>query len=389
MSIFAIIKDLRFQDILDIILLTVVAYYLYLWFRGTKALKALVGLLALGIVFTAARTWGLFLTTWVFQILWQVLVIILIILFQSEIRQVLERVNPLQAFGLRKRPVTSKWIEAFSKAVFELAHGKIGSLIIIERLDRVDEWITGGQQIEGDASPELLMSIFQKDSPLHDGAMVIRNGQINQVACYLPLSSAEGLPPEWGTRHRAALGLTERCDASVVVVSEERGEASYAHQKKVTHAENPEKLTRLISESLQLITAEKAPWSARFRDLIVDRWHVKLGTLALVIVFWLMLAGQQNFERTLRVPLEIVNLPNRMEILDPINPKIHIRVRGLRKDASTLNEVDVRAEIDLSLAGLGRTIFTIAREQIKLPSDRLHVVQIEPSQMKFNFKQNP
>ena len=78
-----------------------------------------------------------------------------------------------------------------------------------------------------------------------------------------------------------------------------------------------------------------------------------------------------------------------MEILDPINPKIHIRVRGLRKDASTLNEVDVRAEIDLSLAGLGRTIFTIAREQIKLPSDRLHVVQIEPSQMKFNFKQNP
>ncbi|MBW1800815.1 MAG: diadenylate cyclase, partial [Deltaproteobacteria bacterium] len=206
MSIFAIIKDLRFQDILDIVLLTVVAYHLYLWFRGTKALKALVGLLALGIVFTAARTWGLFLTTWVFQILWQVLVIILIILFQSEIRQVLERVNPLQAFGLRKHSVSGKWIAAFSKTVFDLARRKIGSLIIIERLDRVDEWITGGQQIEGDVSPELLMSIFQKDSPLHDGAMVIRNGQIHQVACYLPLSSAEGLPQEWGTRHRAALG---------------------------------------------------------------------------------------------------------------------------------------------------------------------------------------
>ncbi|MBW1801138.1 MAG: DNA integrity scanning protein DisA nucleotide-binding domain protein, partial [Deltaproteobacteria bacterium] len=188
---------------------------------------------------------------------------------------------------------------------------------------------------------------------------------------------------------RAALGLTERCDASVVVVSEEKGEVSYAHQKKVTHAENPEKLTRLISESLRLITTEKVSWKARLRALFIDRWHVKLGTLALVIVFWLMLAGQQDFERTLRVPLEVVNLPNRMEILDPINPKILIRVRGLRKDASTLNELDVRAELDVSLAGLGRTVFTIARENIKLPTDRLHVVQIEPAQLKFDFKQNP
>ena len=97
---FSILTDLRFQDALDILFLTVVAYYLYLWFWGTKAFKALVGLLVLGIVFTVARTWGLFLTTWVFQILWQVLVVLLIILFQSEIRQVLERVNPLQALGL-------------------------------------------------------------------------------------------------------------------------------------------------------------------------------------------------------------------------------------------------------------------------------------------------
>jgi len=95
MDVIAIITNLRFQDILDILFLSVVAYHLYLWFQGSKALKALVGLLALGIVFTLARTWGLFMTTWVFQILWQVLVLLLIILFQSEIRQVLERVNPL------------------------------------------------------------------------------------------------------------------------------------------------------------------------------------------------------------------------------------------------------------------------------------------------------
>jgi len=95
MNLFAIISDLRFQDILDILFLTFVAYYLFAWFQGTKAFKALVGLLVLGIVFTIAKTWGLFLTTWVFQFLWQILVILIVVLFQSEIRQVLEREDPI------------------------------------------------------------------------------------------------------------------------------------------------------------------------------------------------------------------------------------------------------------------------------------------------------
>ena len=101
MHFFSIIGDLRFQDVLDVLFLTVVAYHLFMWFRGTKAFKALIGLLVLGSVYTMANFWGLFLTTWVFQILWQVLIILIIILFQSEIRQVLERVNPIQTI-LRK-----------------------------------------------------------------------------------------------------------------------------------------------------------------------------------------------------------------------------------------------------------------------------------------------
>ena len=108
MHLFSIIANLRVQDILDILFLTVIVYYLYRWFWGTKAFKALVGLLALGIVFTLARFWGLFLTTWVFQILWQVLIVLIIILFQSEIRQVLERVNPLQVIGLRPTATSAK-----------------------------------------------------------------------------------------------------------------------------------------------------------------------------------------------------------------------------------------------------------------------------------------
>ncbi|HJO63650.1 MAG TPA: hypothetical protein QF571_12620, partial [Desulfobacterales bacterium] len=156
MHLFALLSNLRFQDILDILFLSVVAYHLYLWFQGTKAFKALVGLLGFGVIYTIAQSWGLFLTTWVFQVFWQVLVILLIILFQSEIRQVLERVNPLSALGLRKISKPEHWIPEFSKAIFSLAKRKIGALVIIERMDMVEDMVTDGQALYGEPGLELL-----------------------------------------------------------------------------------------------------------------------------------------------------------------------------------------------------------------------------------------
>ena len=387
MHLFAIIANLRFQDVLDVLFLTVVVYYLYLWFWGTKAFKALVGLLALGVVFTVARLWGLFLTTWVFQILWQVLVVLIIILFQSEIRQVLERVNPLQMMGLRAFPKSADWVPNFVKAAFSLAELKIGALIIFERMDLVEEWVTGGIPLEGEASRELLMSVFQKGSPLHDGALLIRKGRVTKVACYLPLSSAEGLQKEWGTRYRAALGLSERCDARVLVVSEERGEISLAGEGQMTRVTNLEQLSKLIQEAITPPIPTGITWWERLRALIVRRLPLKIGALSLVSIFWLLLAGQQNFEVTLKIPLEIKNLPAKMEILEPVDPEVQITVQGLRKDASTLNNRNTHAEIDLSMARFGNSVFRITRDQIVLPNDRVHLVHIKPPQIEFTLRQ--
>jgi len=387
MQPFAIISNLRIQDVLDILFLTVIVYHLYLWFWGTKAFKALVGLLVLGIVFTAARFWGLFLTTWVFQILWQVLVVLIIILFQSEIRQVLERFNPLQMMGLRTFVKSADWIANFAKGVFSLADRKIGALIIVERADWAEEWVTGGIPLEGEASPELLTSVFQKESPLHDGALLLRKGRVAKVACYLPLSSSEDLPKKWSTRHRAALGLSERCDARVVVVSEERGEVSVARDGQMTHVTNVDQLSSLVQEAITPASSSGTTWWGRLPALAVRRWPVKIGTLGLISVLWLLLAGQQNFEVTLKVPLEVTNVPAQVEILEPVNPEVQITVRGLRKDASTLNIRSVHAGIDLSSARFGNRVFRITRDQIILPNDRVNVVDIEPSQMTFKLRE--
>jgi len=386
MPLLAILTDLRFQDVLDILFLAVVVYHLYLWFWGTKAFKALVGLLALGIIFTLARFWGLFLTTWVFQILWQVLIVLIIILFQSEIRQVLERVNPLQMLGLRSFPKSADWVASFVKGIYALAERRIGALIIFERTDLVNELITGGIRLEGEPSSEILMSVFQKESPLHDGALLIRKGRIAKAACYLPLSSTEGLPKNWGTRHRAALGLSERCDAWVLVVSEERGEVSLAREGKIVPIANPEELVDLVGKATKTPTVSDGNWRERIRSVVIRRWPIKLGALGLVFVLWLLLAGQQNFEVALTVPVEMKNTPENIEILEPLNPEVLITVRGLRKDASTLNSRNVHAEIDLSPARFGSTLFRITRNQIDLPNDRISIVNIKPTLMEFKFK---
>jgi uncharacterized protein (TIGR00159 family) len=389
MNAIAIIANLRIQDLLDILFLTVLAYHLYLWFRGTKAFKALIGLFALGVVFTIAQTWGLFLTTWVFQILWQVLVILLIILFQSEIRQALEKFDPLATLGLRKTAQPAQWTQSFSDAVFALAERRLGALILIERSERVEECVTSGQPLEGKPSSEILTSIFQKESPLHDGAILIKEGRIQLVACYLPLSSEEGLPKEWGTRHRAAMGLSERCDAVMVAVSEERGEVTLIVERKIFHPATPGVMSQILLDALRPDTRESLTWQEKIRPLVLSQWKAKYGTLLLVLIFWLLLAGQQDFEVAFAVPLEVRNVPAAMKIADPVDPKARIRVRGLRKDASVLSEKNVHAELDLSPAATGKRSFALTRDLFMLPNERVYVVSIEPSQITFKFHETP
>ena len=387
MNFFTTIANFRLQDIVDVFLFTILAYHLFLWFRETKAFKALIGLLGLGIVYAAARTWGLFLTTWAFQVLFQVVVILLIVIFQSEIRQVLEKINPLQVFGKHKSTGLGSWIEPFSKGIFTLAEKKIGALIIVEREDRVSEFLAEGQSLVGEPSPEVLMSIFQKESPLHDGAVLIRRGQIRQVACYLPLSVSTGLPKQWGTRHRAAIGLSEKSDASIVVVSEERGQVSMALHNKMVRADNPGQLSQMILEAIHPEAPEKKNWLKRTFSLFSNQWQIKWGAFLMVLVLWVTLAGQQDFQTTLTVPLGTINMPPQFEIVEPAEPKVDITIRGLRKDAGIMNNDNVIVSVDMSLARYGRRTFSITREDVRLSNDRINVVNINPTKIKFDLKE--
>jgi diadenylate cyclase len=296
-------------------------------------------------------------------------------------------VDPLQAFGFRKKVKPGKWLQSFSEGVFSLAERRIGALLIIERNDRVEQWISRGQDLQGDPNREVLMTVFKKESPLHDGAAVIRDGRMILVTSYLPLSTDENLPKEWGTRHRAAMGLSEKSDALIVVASEERGKVTLLERKKVLPAASPEQLSRLLQECMGPVSSAKMTWRQRLKSLLCHQWKIKGCAFALVLFLWLLLAGQQNFEVALTVPMELKNVPARMEVVEPLDPSVRIRVRGLRKDAGTLTNKNVHAELDLSAAAAGRTVFAITREDIILPKEGVSVVGIEPPHLIFKFRQ--
>lgn len=381
----SVFHHLRLQDFLDILILSLFAYHLYTWFRQTKAFKAMLGLLGLGMIYSVAQIWGLFLTTWVFQIFWQVLIILIIILFQSEIRQVLERVNPFYALGWKQSGAGASWIDSFSKAVFELGAQQIGALILFERKDLLKEFISEGIPIEADPSGEMLFSIFEKHSPLHDGAMLIHNGRIKMVSAFLPLTSKDGISKQFGTRHRAAIGITERCDAWAVVVSEERGSVSLTIDGTIETIPTQEALSRKLAGLMTHDRPELNSFLSILKHFLLKRWKLKFATLALVSIAWFSFAGQQDVEVTVDVPLAIHNLAPELTV-EPHGLLVKITTRGQRKDIGMLSSKNVRVALDLSNAKTGKRNYDITRRQLSLPNDRIQVIKIEPAVLALELK---
>lgn len=389
MNLLAILSNIGIPDILDILLISLVSYQLFIWFWGTKAFKALIGIVVLSGVFILAKSWGLFLTTWVFQILWQVFVILLIILFQKEIRQMLERFNPLKNMGMRHDKISNGWVPEFSSWVFDAAAKRIGAVVIFEKTDLVSDLVTRGIPMECEPLPEILNSIFYKQSPLHDGAILISNGKISKVSCYLPLSTREDLPQEWGTRHRAALGLSEQCNAWVLIISEERGEVSFAFDNQVRKIKNEKELSVFLETE---VFNEKEP-EMNIRQVILSwltkRYKVKAVVFILVFILWLVFAGQQNFEKEIELPLVYRNIPENLMVSSPPAINISVTCRGLRKDISLLSKENMMSSLDLASAKRGKLHYNITKANLTLPNERIDIIHISPGRVEIVTEKAP
>ncbi len=231
-----LIRHISWRDILDIAIVSFIVYRLLLLLRGTKAAKMLVGLILLLLASVLSRHMRLYTLDWLLQSFWAYIVIALIIIFQPEIRRALARMGEASFFPTFTSAEELKSLEEIVRAAISLANRKIGALIVIQRETKLKDFVELGTALDAKVSKELLMSIFHPSSPIHDGAVVIKGNRVIAAGCFLPIAPTTRISKALGTRHRAALGLSEETDAVVIVVSEETGQISMSMNGKLeTH----------------------------------------------------------------------------------------------------------------------------------------------------------
>ena len=227
-AFFARDTQLVLWDLADIVLVAFVLYYVLLLIKGTRAMQMGIGLLFVFLVYQMAKRFGLVTLYAMLDTLLTSLVLIIVVVFQHDIRRALMRFGRRPLLTPARAALEVQVIEEVVKATTALAQKRIGALIVFERDALLDEFIEAGTALDAAVTKELLYSIFVPsfENPMHDGAVIIRDGRVNQAGAFLPLTASTKLDKSLGTRHRAAIGLSEDTDAAVVVVSEERGAVS-------------------------------------------------------------------------------------------------------------------------------------------------------------------
>ncbi len=232
-DIFKTVKTISFPDALDIILVSILFYYIYKFLRDRRSGKLAIGVICLVALNLVCGFLNMYVTQFILQNVFQAGVIAAAIVFQPELRSALEKVGgqPLKNFkniGANKNQPDIRMIEEISAAAASLGASKTGALIVLERLTKLGDLILTGTIIDAEPSVPVIKNIFFNKAPLHDGALIVRNSRLYAAGCLLPLTANADIDGDLGTRHRAAIGMSENSDAVVIVVSEETGIISLA-----------------------------------------------------------------------------------------------------------------------------------------------------------------
>jgi diadenylate cyclase len=360
------VKDLlnlfRWQDALDILILTYIFYRLYLWLRKKKALRMVVAILSLPLFYLLAQWIDLPLSVWGLQNLWPVIIIVLVVIFQQEIREVLGNISIPSFFFGRTEGLTSKINDKIAEAAYQMANKKMGGLIVLQRGDDLDEFLREKTLLDSEINEDILISIFNSQSPLHDGAVIIQGGRIRYAAALLPLSKSTSLPKEWGTRHRAGVGITEVSDGECIIISEERGEVLIASQGKVEKKKGKEDLKESLADWTPIGDSkdEEKAWPKK----ILGDGPTKALFLSLVCILWIFIIGIRQGEVSLNIPIEYYSIPQNLVIVGEPPKEVNIRLKGSQRLLSSVKTDYVRVQVNLSNAHKGTNQISLSETDI-------------------------
>ena len=269
-------KNIGLIDVVQVLLIAVVVYYFILWIKQTRAYTLFKGMILIALIVMIAALTGMETILWIFRNISTVVLVALVVIFQPELRKMLEQLgekNTLSMLGMLNREkegierLSEQSVEEIVRACYEMGAVKTGALIVLERDIVLSEYEKTGIEIDAKISSQLLINIFEHNTPLHDGAVLVRNDRIQAATCYLPLSDNLSLNKNLGTRHRAAVGISEVSDALTIIVSEETGNVSYAQKGRintgVTQTELKEQLRTFLADGS---TSDKKRKNRKGRD---------------------------------------------------------------------------------------------------------------------------
>jgi diadenylate cyclase len=376
--------QLRWTDALDILLVALAIWALFGWLRQTRSRLALQGVLLLSGVYLLSRQLNLQLSLWILQAFFAVLVIVLVVVFQEDLKRFFER---LAIWGLQHRTVelATDGADAILRAVTRLAQARRGALIVIAGREPLERHLEGGIEVDGKPSEILLLSLFNPSSPSHDGAVVLDNGRLARFGVHLPLST-EVVTGAGGTRHAAALGLAELTDALAIVVSEERGTISVARSGELRRMANVDQLAAELRRHLDRVVEPAEAPRNYFLVAALRHWPEAVAALLLATLLWAALVpGSTELETTYRAAVQIENLPADFELKSIEPAEVEVVLAGPQRYHDPKN---VHIRLDADLVAAGRRNFRLTADNIDHPA-RLKPVLIKPDRIKLDVVRRP
>ncbi len=367
---------LRWQDLVDIGLNSYILFRFYVLFRGTYVFRVLIGLTMLWFFQQIAAYLGLIVTSWVIQGIVAVAALIIVVVFRNEIRNVLQARNLKSIFWGVPPKTRVAPVEILAESLFELARRRHGALVVVPGEEDIRELLQGGIAWNGEISREMILSIFYPGNPVHDGAALVEGDRVSRVSAILPLSRREDLPSHLGTRHRAALGLTEASDAVAIVVSEERGEVSLARGAKLQRIADAESLVERLEEHFGVAEA-RGPEARRER---LEVTTAALVSLLFITGFWYSISRGLETLVSFEVPVEYQNRNPGLEIVQASVNSVRVTLSGSGTLVKSTRPDQVRVRVDLSGAGAGENTIPITAGNVSLPPG-IRVKDVSPQSL--------
>jgi uncharacterized protein (TIGR00159 family) len=327
------LKDIGLIGILDIVFMSLLIYAVIVAFKRTRAAFVLTGILIIACVYLVVRQFNLVMTASVFEMFFAIILIIFVVIFQEEIRHFFEEVAvwSLNRRRMRKQKIsiTTTEVETLVRSIMDFSKEKIGALIVLRGKNLLDRHLEGEVGLNGELSVPLLKSIFDPHSIGHDGAVIIDGNRVTHFSCHLPLSKNLKKISERGTRHAAALGLSEVTDSLCVVVSEEKGTISIARNGDIQVVENIGELTDILEKFHDEMHPKKKV--NPLEDIFKRNSREKVYALLLAIGLWFVLVhGSRIVYKSYVIPISYTEIPAEWKITDIEPESIEVRLRGAR-----------------------------------------------------------